>query len=283
MSPCENYQELISRMIDGELSARERDELTGHLETCPDCAALYSAFSALSERIGSDLEEAPLDLKENVMANIRRAEIRKKNRLPNVLRGVLSAAACVAVIVGVYLGVSLARSDQKMSAAVYGSSARESAVVTEEAAEEEVMLADAAQTQTVSADSVLPEAAEEEADEAAPAEVPKSVGTQAAGTDEAQPDDAWHEGDILTPAAPLRELYNWDLSLLRELLKGTRTERTAEELEPFLRELVTLRVGEERMTVRLYEQDGVLYYLDPVEDTVYKAALTPAEWDAFFD
>ena len=31
MSPCEKYQELISRMVDGELTAREEADLADHI------------------------------------------------------------------------------------------------------------------------------------------------------------------------------------------------------------------------------------------------------------
>ena len=106
MSRCEEYQELISRMVDEEPPDRRKAALEEHIRTCEDCAALYSAFSALSRQIGEDLEEVPLDLRENVMAEIRREEVRRKNRIPTALRGILAAAACLAVIVGVSLGVS---------------------------------------------------------------------------------------------------------------------------------------------------------------------------------
>ena len=98
MSQCEIYQELISRMVDGDLSAREEADLARHIETCPDCAALFQAFSAISGQIGEDLEEAPFDLRDNVMAEIHREEIRRRNRIPTILRSVLSAAACVEAV-----------------------------------------------------------------------------------------------------------------------------------------------------------------------------------------
>ena len=97
MSPCEKYQELISRMVDGELTAREEADLADHIESCTACAALFRAFSAISGQIGEDLEDAPLDLRENVMAEIRREELRKKNRIPTIFRAVMSTAACAAI------------------------------------------------------------------------------------------------------------------------------------------------------------------------------------------
>ena len=66
-------------MVDGELTTRQKRSLEEHIRNCPDCAALYSAFSALSRQIGQDLEDVPLDLRENVMAEVRREEIRRKS------------------------------------------------------------------------------------------------------------------------------------------------------------------------------------------------------------
>ena len=103
MSSCDKYQELISRMVDGDLSPEEKHDLADHVETCPSCSALFQAFFAISKQIGEDLEEPPLDLRDSVMAEIQRAEIRRRNRIPTIIRGVLSAAACLAVISGISL------------------------------------------------------------------------------------------------------------------------------------------------------------------------------------
>src|SRR3954454_15832427 len=36
---CTRYRDLLSRYIDGEVTARQRRELLGHVEHCHDCAA----------------------------------------------------------------------------------------------------------------------------------------------------------------------------------------------------------------------------------------------------
>ena len=59
MNDCEKYQELISRMLDDDLSREERDDLAEHVRRCPDCAAVYVAFRSLSESIGGELDEVP--------------------------------------------------------------------------------------------------------------------------------------------------------------------------------------------------------------------------------
>lgn len=100
MENCEAMQELLSRMLDEDLDAHEQRELAEHLKSCADCRAMYEAFSALSGQLRSDLVEPPESLRENVMAEIRREQIRAKNRRP--WRYALAVAAMAALVVGVH-------------------------------------------------------------------------------------------------------------------------------------------------------------------------------------
>ena len=300
MSQCEFYQELISRMVDGDLSAREEADLARHTETCPDCAALFQAFSAISSQIGEDLEEAPFDLRDNVMAEIHREEIRRRNRIPTILRSVLSAAACVALIFGVYLGVSITQGKNLVTAAYDAAPA---------AAEEKVAAAGAEVRAMPEAAPAEAEEAPAEAEEAAAAEEPADapllqsnavesapesdhpllgMGSGASApveTSREEPAEAFDEtaeaAAAEVPALEEWELTNWDLSLLRELLKGSPEERSAEEMEPHAFGRILLRNVREELEVLLYEEDGVLYYLDPAEETVYRSALSVEELRAF--
>ena len=301
MSQCEIYQELISRMVDGDLSAREEADLARHIETCPDCAALFQAFSALSHRIGEDLEESPFDLRDNVMAEIHREEIRRRNRIPTILRSVLSAAACVALIVGVYLGVSITQGKNLVTAAYDAAPAAaeentaaaeeevrpmpEAAPAAEEAPAEEAAAEKAADAPTLQANAV--EAPPENdhpllgmgSAAIAPAETAQeepAAETPAEALEETAEDEAAE-----APALEEWELTNWDLSLLRELLKGSPEERSAEEMAPHAFGRIHLQNLREEYSVLLYEEDGVLYYLDPAEETVYRSALTAEELRAF--
>lgn len=99
MNSCEYYAELISRMIDGELTDGELYEVRGHIASCPDCRAMYEAFSAVSGAIAEDMQDAPEALSANVMAYVRRDAIIKKNtRKKHVIRRVLTAAACFVLV-----------------------------------------------------------------------------------------------------------------------------------------------------------------------------------------
>lgn len=110
MNTCEYYQELISRMLDDELSNNERSVLAEHLYMCDECAAMYSAFSMVSDMVATDLAEPPEELAEDVMAHIRRAEIRKRNRRnTRATKNAITAAACVAFVVAAVGGVAVVK------------------------------------------------------------------------------------------------------------------------------------------------------------------------------
>ena len=61
MRECGEYQELISLMLDGELTEPQKTGLLRHLEQCEDCRRVYSAFKAISLSLSQE-EEAPASL-----------------------------------------------------------------------------------------------------------------------------------------------------------------------------------------------------------------------------
>ena len=120
MNGCEYYQELISRLIDSELSEDEHTVLMGHLRRCDDCATVYKAFYSVSHRLADQLEQAPEELSANVMAHIRRNEIKRKNHAP--LKKILASAACLAVILAA-AGSILPKISQRSADVVLSSTA----------------------------------------------------------------------------------------------------------------------------------------------------------------
>jgi len=99
MSGCEFYQELISRMLDEELSGEESAVLAEHLDSCEECRSVYSAFTALSASIAEDLVDAPESIKINVMTEVRRSELIKKNKKKSMKR-LFATAACLVLVAG---------------------------------------------------------------------------------------------------------------------------------------------------------------------------------------
>ena len=100
MNSCEYYQELISRLVDGEISREEHTALMAHMKTCSRCNTMYAVFHDLSDVLSEELEPLPEGLHENIMAGVRRSEIIKKNRRLRGfgLRTALTAAACALLV-----------------------------------------------------------------------------------------------------------------------------------------------------------------------------------------
>ena len=101
MKDCAYYQELISRLVDREITPEEGEELAAHARECEECRAVYTAFVSLSEMLSGDLVDPPEELSENVMAEIRRSELWKQNRKPRRrLRRWAAIAASAVLVIG---------------------------------------------------------------------------------------------------------------------------------------------------------------------------------------
>ena len=105
MNSCEEYQELISRLADGELSADEEAKLRVHMETCPQCRKLYAAFTAISSAAAEELEAPPEDMKDNIMSAVKSA--RGKVVPIRHWKTWLAAAACFALVLAGAVGTGL--------------------------------------------------------------------------------------------------------------------------------------------------------------------------------
>ena len=104
MKDCERYEQMISALLDGELSREEEAELRRHIASCPDCAAMYEAFAAVGTAIRG--QEVPDTLHEGIMSKVRAAEKASRTQSKIVrLRPILAAAACLVVLVGTVLAL----------------------------------------------------------------------------------------------------------------------------------------------------------------------------------
>ena len=103
MMSCQEYEQQISQLLDGELPEAQQADLQAHLRTCKHCADLYAEFTFLSQALRDP--EPPADLTQRVMNQIREEQIidleeqRRRRRRP--WRALAAMAACFAVILGV--------------------------------------------------------------------------------------------------------------------------------------------------------------------------------------
>lgn len=260
MSGCELYQELISRRIDGELNTDEKSLLAEHLKTCPDCALLFDAFSALSDTLAEDLAEPPVSLHEEIMAQVRREKIKKTGfwqRLPKSYRSLLAAAACLALIAGFSFSVEHIF-PMRMGA---GNSS-----------------------------SAAPSAVSGAADNSAPAITTYQAAADAAGSAEApmmimelEPEMAVAEdgsnGNAPPPPSPKSSpfpLSAEEEAALFSLLNGTVADSVALSGEPIY--LFSLNDGRE---LAVYVLDEQPYYTNSAEEVVYLAGCTQTDLELF--
>ena len=116
MREHEYYQELMSRLLDEGLTAKEERELKEHLRACPDCARLFSAFSAVTVSLREDMAEPPAALSKGIMdriaadkeerpkvIHVQRPELErqrpKRRRQKRGWTGI-AAAACLVLVIG---------------------------------------------------------------------------------------------------------------------------------------------------------------------------------------
>lgn len=109
MIDCEKCREMISCLLDGELSEEESGQVREHIGQCAECRAVFEAFSAVSGQLQS-LEEVPDGLHEKIMDAIPQP---KKKKGGIVWIKYLSAAACLALVIfaGAHSGVLSPASD----------------------------------------------------------------------------------------------------------------------------------------------------------------------------
>lgn len=95
MSDCEKYIEMISAMVDGELTAEQEAELRTHIDQCGECARVYDAFLGISDALSENLITPPKTLAEGVMYKI---EMQKKGGSRFAFGRFTAIAACLALV-----------------------------------------------------------------------------------------------------------------------------------------------------------------------------------------
>lgn len=277
MNSCEFYQELISSMADGELSAEEQAVLAPHLEHCPDCAALYEAFQSISGLIAGDLAEPPETLSENVMAQLRRADIRAKNRKKKHWKGPLATAACLAVVIAAaWLMPNLFRAGSAAPAEMPAAARDQAAPQPEEYA--------------VPAEGIAPASAKATAEAAPEAEVQESaVSAEAYTVDEAaagEPADALPapftagsceaavEGEFIA-------LEGDSAASFAALLTGSEAQLPGEQEDAAYTVCCCVEQKEYRVSLRIFGQqvyyslDGSRFYLSSFGKAEFETLIFP--------
>ncbi|MCD8321590.1 MAG: zf-HC2 domain-containing protein [Oscillospiraceae bacterium] len=107
MSDCERWQELMSQMLDDEISQEDAAALRVHMRTCRDCQAMWNMQFSISHAIRQDVVPPPDSLGQGVMARIqgesrreRESARRRGSRAVLPRWGRAAAAACLVIVIG---------------------------------------------------------------------------------------------------------------------------------------------------------------------------------------
>ena len=108
MLDCEQALDLISAKLDGALTAEESAALEEHLAACPACRALLADFEELHLELPKLAAQPPADLKDHIMAEVRRSKVTPFQGKKKQWRW-RSLASLAAVLVLVFVGSSAMR------------------------------------------------------------------------------------------------------------------------------------------------------------------------------
>ena len=96
---CEVYREMISALLDDELSAGDKARLRSHLAHCDDCSTLCVAFAAADGALTQTMEDVPEALHYKIMEKVQEhVRGQRMLRLKQYLKPALITAACLVVI-----------------------------------------------------------------------------------------------------------------------------------------------------------------------------------------
>lgn len=256
MNRCEEYQELISRMIDDELTADEVSVLAEHLKTCADCAVVFKAFSALSNSTKETMADLPQGLHEQIVAGARRQHIKNANKSKRKpIRNLIAAAACLVLVVGVTMafgapGVLLASSAKN--------------------AEESAAFDVQAETRSAAPPEQLQFSGEADVVVGGGAEAPD--GEPEAPVEAAAEDgfDAGNPLSLMMAAPTCLEADAWEG--LRASLAGSKTDLTVEALADAVYCGFDVRLGDAICSVTVYYHEEIAYFYDPADANIYLSA-----------
>lgn len=97
MNNCEKYYELISSLLDNEITPDEKEDLEEHLKTCEHCASVLELYKTLFS--DNELVDPPENFVSAVMQDVSAHEKKKSKRKAFVKYSVV--VACLAAILAV--------------------------------------------------------------------------------------------------------------------------------------------------------------------------------------
>lgn len=128
MQDCSRYDEMLSALVDDELSEEEARELDAHLANCAECRSYLRLLQTMHEGLGQALPDPPEMLRKGVMYKVG---LEKKRRFGAFGRWAVSAAVFCVALLGV---IKLTGNDLKSMRSVTANAAKSVASTVADAA-----------------------------------------------------------------------------------------------------------------------------------------------------
>ena len=179
MRTCEEYEVLISALIDGALSEEDRAELVAHMAECPACQAYFNDQLVIHDALSGLEDRAPEGFTARVMDQVRRESVPERKPEKKVVafplwRRYAAMAACCAVVAAAGFWAFHGRMPSANSGVpAEAALSRDSAGAVEEQATAPADEAAAAAPEAAAADSTTDSTAGSAADSAADSQIPR--------------------------------------------------------------------------------------------------------------
>ena len=179
MRTCEEYEALISALIDGALSEEDRAELVAHMAECPACQAYFNDQLVIHDALSGLEDQAPAGFTARVMDQVRRESVPERTSEKKVVafplwRRYAAMAACCAVVAAAGFWAFHGRMPSANSGVpAEAALSRDSAGAVEEQATAPADDEAAAAPEAAAADSTAGSAADSTAGSAADSQIPR--------------------------------------------------------------------------------------------------------------
>ena len=97
---CDDIQELVSALVDGENVDERHQAAAMHIASCPKCAALADDYRRIRQQLASGFEPGPADLADRIQARITTGKPSTKHASHPTWQGLMQRAAIIILVLG---------------------------------------------------------------------------------------------------------------------------------------------------------------------------------------
>ena len=97
---CEDVQDLVSALVDGENIGERHEAAAIHIASCPRCTAMVDDYRQIRQQLASGYEPGPADLADKIQARIATGKLSGDYTSRSGWRGLIQRAAIIILAIG---------------------------------------------------------------------------------------------------------------------------------------------------------------------------------------